>query len=346
MFELPETIQSEEQLDDLLSTPALGVIEMMDRLDGDLMILGIGGKMGPTLGRMAIRAAAKGGKTRKIFGVSRFSDPAIRSTLEAAGVQTIQCDLLDPQAVGDLPLAKNVVYMAGKKFGTASDQPGTWAENVTAPNHVGYHFHNSRIVVFSTGCVYPLVPVTSGGSLESDPPEPLGEYAQSCLGRERIFQFWSRKFNTSICLFRLNYAVDLRYGVLHDIGWKVFNEIPVDLSTSHFNVIWQGDACAQALCCLEHGTSPANTLNITGPEILSVRFVANEFAKTFEKEVQFIGNEEKSLMYLSNAARAAGLFGYPLVPAQQMISWQAAWIRSGGRSLDKPTHFEVTNGSF
>ena len=346
MPDLPKKIQSEEQLDELLSRPPAGVIELMDRLDGDLLILGIGGKMGSTLGKMASRALGNFGKKMKIIGVSRFSDPSVQASLEIAGVKTLKCDLLDPESVNALPQVKNVIYMAGKKFGTASDQAITWAENVAAPNHVGYHFRNSNIVVFSTGCVYPLVSASSSGSIESDPPEPIGEYAQSCLGRERIFQFWGRKFNIPICLFRLNYAVDLRYGVLHDIGRKVYDGLPVDLSASHFNAIWQGDACAQALYCLEHCSSPVNIINVTGPEILSTRFVANEFANSFGKDVHFVGEDKTSIIYLSNAAKAALLFGYPTVPALAMIHWQAEWIRMGGRSLGKPTHFEVTDGNF
>jgi len=346
MNDLPEKIQSEVQLDELLSRPTAGLVRMMEHLDGDLMILGIGGKMGTTLGRMALRASQEAGKQRRIIGVSRFSDPAVRPALDALGIETIPCDLLDPENLRKLPQVQHVIFMAGKKFGTASDQPATWAENVVLPSQVGYHFRGSRIVVFSTGCVYPLVPVESSGSIESDPPEPVGEYAQSCLGRERIFQFWSRKFGTRICLFRLNYAVDLRYGVLLDIGRRVMEGLPVNLSASHFNIIWQGDACAQALSCLDHCEYPATILNVTGPEIISVRFTANEFGRYLGKEVRFEGEVESSRMYLSNASRAAALFGYPRVTALQMIRWQADWLLSGGRCLDKPTHFEVTDGKF
>lgn len=346
MFDLPDTILNEEQLDELLSKPPDSVIKLMSSLEGDLMILGIGGKMGSTLGRMAARANEISGNSGKIMGVSRFSDPKVRANLENYGIETIPCDLLNLEDVEKLPLAKNIIYMAGKKFGTGNYQPGTWASNVSIPNHVATHFRNSRIVVFSTGCVYPLVTAANGGSVESDPPSPVGEYAQSCLGRERVFEYWSDLYNTPICLFRLNYAVDLRYGVLHDIGMKVFMGHPVDVSASHFNVIWQGDACAQALRCLELCASPAAVLNITGPEILSVHDTALQFGQFFNKDVKFSGTESESRMYLSNASKAASLFGYPMVPALKMIHWQANWIASGGRSLDKPTHFEVTDGKF
>jgi nucleoside-diphosphate-sugar epimerase len=253
---------------------------------------------------------------------------------------------LDREAVAALPKAKNAIYMAGRKFGTKGREHITWATNVIAPDNVGRHFRESRIVVFSTGCVYPLVPVSTEGCTEADAPNPVGEYAQSCLGRERIFGYSSVEFGTPICLMRLNYAIDLRYGVLHDIGWKVFESQPVDTSVSHFNAIWQGDANRQALLCLEHCTSPPNPINITGPETVSVRFVANQFAQSFGKTALFKGSEEDSRMYLSNAAKAASLFGPPSVSLSRMIEWQAHWIRSGGVSLGKPTHFDVTDGRY
>ncbi len=344
--DLPETIGNEAELDELLSRPSPALIAMMKRLDGDIIILGIAGKMGVTLGLAAVRALKEAGVSKRVIGVSRFSNPTVRTVLEDHGIETLQCDLLEREAVGKLPQVKNVIYMAGRKFGTQGEEEFTWATNVIAPDNVGCQFQESRIVVFSTGCVYPLVPVSAGGCTEADPPDPIGEYAQSCLGRERVFGYWSRVFGTPVCLMRLNYAVDLRYGVLHDIGKKVFELHPVDLSVSHFNVIWQGDANRQALLCLEHCASPPNPINVTGTETVSVRYAAQEFARIFGTEARFTGSEEGSRMYLSNAARAASLFGCPSVSLLQMIKWQAAWIRSGGRSLDKPTHFEVTDGRF
>jgi nucleoside-diphosphate-sugar epimerase len=343
---LPETITSEDQLDEFLTRPSQALVNMITNLEGDILILGIGGKMGPTLGGLAVRAVGLAGTKKKVFGVSRFSDSFLQTKISATGVETIACDLLDPEAITGLPKVQNVIFMAGRKFGSHGDEPSTWMTNVILPEHVCRHFQGSRIVVFSTGCVYPLIPVTTGGSLETDPPDPVGEYAQSCLGRERVFEYWSQKTSTPLCLLRLNYAVDLRYGVLLDIGRKVFNSQPVDLSVSHFNVIWQADACSQALRCLTHSSIPANKINLTGPETACVRQVALEFARLFNCSVTFSGSEQESRMYLSNAGKAAALFGYPSVPLRRMIQWQAEWIKRGGRTLDKPTHFDVTNGKF
>jgi nucleoside-diphosphate-sugar epimerase len=346
ILNLPDTIANEQQLEETLSRPSTAVIKLMEKMEGDLVILGIAGKMGPTLGRMASRASQAAGKQRKIFGVARFSNPGARQRLEEVGVSTIKCDLLDAEAVRKLPRAKNVIYMVGKKFGTSGNETKTWMINVIAPHHVCRQYNASRIVAFSTGCVYPLVGVDSGGSLETDPVGPVGEYAQTCVGRERIFQHAAQTTALKSCLFRLNYAVDLRYGVLHDIGQRVFHHHPVDLSASHFNVIWQGDACSQALLCLEHCTDQPEVINITGPETVSTRQVAEAFAVCFGTKVELIGSESDARMYLSNAAKAASLFGYPSVPLHTLIRWQAGWIASGLRTLDKPTHFEVTDGIY
>ncbi len=345
-LELPELIETEAQLDACLSTPTKPLIELMRRLTGDLVVLGIGGKMGVTLGIAAVRAIEVAGISKQVFGVSRFSDIETRTQLEDAGVQTIRCDLLDRQEVAALPSVRNVIYMVGRKFGTQGQEALTWATNVAIPDHVGYHFQDSRIVVFSTGCVYPLVSASAGGCSEEVAPDPLGEYAQSCLGRERMFSYWSEIHGTPICLLRLNYAVDLRYGLLHDIGVRVYRSQPVDLTVSHFNVIWQADANGQALRCLEHCDNPPKILNVTGPETVSVRFVAETFAQLFGTEPRFTGDSDGSRMYLSNAAKAAALFGYPSVSLLKLLKWQAAWIQSGGRSLDKPTHYEVVDGRF
>jgi nucleoside-diphosphate-sugar epimerase len=343
---LPEAIEGETELDDLLSVPSPQLVDLMRRLEGDVMILGIGGKMGSTLGGSAVRATEEARVRKRVFGVSRFSDSAIRDGLEARGVQTLACDLLDRDAVGQLPPVANVVYMVGRKFGTQGREDLTWATNILVPDYVAHHFAESRVVAFSTGCVYPLVPAESGGCTELSPPAPVGEYAQSSLGRERIFDYWSRTTGMPVCLVRLNYAIDLRYGVLHDVGSRVAEGEPVDLSVSHFNVIWQGDAACQALLCLDHCSSPPEILNVTGPETVSVRYVAETFGRLFGTEVRYVGEETSTRMYLSNAARAASLFGYPRVPLLTLIQWQAAWIKQGGRSLGKPTHYGVVDGQF
>ncbi len=342
----PATIADEESLDELLSRPTPPVVALMQRLEGDLMVLGVGGKMGATVAVSAVRAAQAAGVDKSVRGVSRFSDPRTREHLEQQGVETLQCDLLDRRAAAELPSVENIIYMVGRKFGTQGEEDLTWATNVIVPNHVCQQFPDSRIVVFSTGCVYPLVSASTGGCTEQVPPDPVGEYAQSCLGRERVFQYCSRRRGLEACLLRLNYAVDLRYGVLHDIGRKVFQSEPVDLTVSHVNVIWQGDASRQALLSLELCASPPAILNVTGPETVSVRFLAETFAGLFGVEAEFVGGDAESHMYLSNAAKATALFGYPSVPLLTLIRWQADWIRRGERTLDKPTHYGVVDGQY
>ena len=343
---LPTSVETEEALDALLTAPPPDLVEMMARIDGDIIVLGIGGKMGLTLGVLARRAIEAAGVRKSVIGVSRFSDPTGRDTLEAQGVETLSCDLLNRAAVDGLPRVENVIYMVGRKFGTKGAEPLTWASNVSIPDNVGQHFKESRLVVFSTGCVYPLVPAATGGCTEGVSPDPVGEYAQSCLGRERVFEHWSNTFATPLCLVRLNYAIDLRYGVLYDIGKRVFEGRPIDLGVSHFNAIWQGDANHWALRCLEHCASPAKALNVTGPETASVRTVAEAFAELFGVGPDFVGEGTDGSMYLSNAAEAIAHFGYPSVPLMTMIRWQASWIQRGGRSLDKPTHFAVIDGEY
>lgn len=344
-MEYPAAIKDEAQLEDLLSIPDANLIEMMKRLDGDIMILGIGGKMGITLGRQALNAIKAAGVNKKIIGVSRFSDDDGRKRLEKWGVETIACDLMDANQIAKLPQIKNIIYMAGRKFGTNGTEELTWAMNALVPGYVGAHFKNSNIVVFSTGCVYPLVSAQSGGCTEDVPPAPIGEYSQSCLGRERIFSYCSKQFGTKVLLFRLNYAIDLRYGVLHDIGQQVLKGEPVNNTVGHFNVIWQGDANNQALRCLEHCTSPASIMNITGPEIITVEYIAEKFGELMNKKITYTGKSDDKC-YLNNSAKATKLFGIPRVSVEQMIKWQAAWFMQGGSSLGKPTHFEVNDGKF
>lgn len=341
---LPEHISNNDELDELLARPSDRVCDLFSTLQGDLIILGVAGKMGTTLAWMARRAAEKVGNKLRIIGVSRFSNASRRDWLEERGVETISCDLLDRAAVDALPEAANVIYMAGRKFGTVGAEAATWASNVVIPTRVCDRYAKSAIVAFSTGCVYPVVPSNSGGCSEATTPEPIGDYAQSCLGRERVFQHFSQSAGLRACLLRLNYAIDLRYGVLHDIATKVWEGEEVGLSAPNANIIWQGDANAQTLLALQHCQSPANILNITGPETLSVEAVARFFAARFNKPVRFSSVGPTS--YLNNAGRATALFGYPSVSPQRMMEWTADWIVSGGGSLGAPTHFEVQSGVY
>lgn len=344
-MDYPAEIKDEVQLEDLLSVPDTDLIDMMKVIEGNIMILGIGGKMGITLGRQALNAIKAANVDKKVIGVSRFSDAAGRERLEEWGVETIACNLLDANEVAKLPQVKNIIYMAGRKFGTKASEELTWAMNALVPGYVGTHFKNSNIVVFSTGCVYPLLNVQSSGCTEDTAPAPIGEYAQSCLGRERIFSYCSKQFGTKVLLFRLNYAIDLRYGVLHDIGQQLLNGKAVNNTVGHFNIIWQGDANSQALRCLEYCTSPAAILNITGPEIVKVEYIAEKFAELMDRKITYTGKSaDKS--YLNNSSKAAKLFGKPRVSVEQMIKWQAAWFMQGGASLGKPTHFEVNDGKY
>lgn len=334
-----------QQLEEAISTPSPALVEMMKKLHGDIMILGIGGKIGVTLGMSALKAVRQAGVNKKVTGVSRFSDPEARARLEQYGIETISCDLLDPDAVRLLPEAENIMFMAGRKFGASNAMEANWVINTVLPANVALRFSNSRIVAFSTGCVYPMVPVKSGGSKETDLAAPVGEYAQSTLARERIFEYFSLANKTPVCLVRLNYAIDLRYGVLRDIGDSVYGGQPVDVTMGYVNVIWQGDSINQALLCLEHCSSPSFVLNVTGPETLSVRDIALEFGRQFSLDVNIVGKERETAL-LSDSSRAAELFGKPAVTVEQMISWTAEWIKSGGPSLNKPSCFQTRDGNF
>ncbi len=343
--EYPEKIINEPQLDELLANPGPGTVEMMSRTEGDIIFLGIGGKIGPSLARMAKKACDLAGVKKRLIGVSTFRSSDQRKQIEASGIETIQGDLLDMDFIKTLPAVKNVFYLAGMKFGSVDNLSLTWAVNSYIPALVAGHFKDSRIVAYSTGCVYPLVPVNSGGSLESDLPEPVGEYAQSCLGRERMFEYGSKTHNTPVSLIRLNYAVELRYGVLVDIAQQIYNREPVDVNMGYFNVIWQGDANNLVLRSLELAGSPARILNITGPEILSVREVALEFGRHFNTEVTFRGKESPTAL-LSNSSLIFNLLERPEVPVSRIIYWTAQWMKQEGRLLGKPTHFEVRDGKY
>lgn len=341
----PTTPKTVEQLDDLLSRPTEGVIRALRELDGDLLVLGVAGKMGPTLARMARRAFEAAGVPRRVIGAARFSSGDVRSRLEAWGVETIPCDLLDASAVEKLPAARNVVYMAGLKFGTTSRPALAWAMNCYVPALVSHKYRDSRVVVFSSGNVYPLVPVSSGGSVEEDPPNPIGEYAITVLGRERIFEYFGQEFNIPVALLRLNYATELRYGVLVDLAGKVLREETIDVSMGYVNVIWQRDANAMALQALGHVATPPLVLNIAGPEILRVREVAAEFARLMGRPLRCSGVEAPDAL-LNNAGKSHRLFGRPEMGVEQIIRWTADWVARGGESLGKPTHFEARDGKF
>ncbi|RHJ93388.1 NAD-dependent epimerase/dehydratase family protein [Parabacteroides bouchesdurhonensis] len=336
---------NELELDELIAQPSGQLVEFFKRMPGDLSILGANGKIGLSLCLMAKKAIEKAGVNKKVYAVSRFSDSAGRKKLEEWGIETIACDLSDREQLKKLPLTENVVFMAGRKFGTEGSEPQTWAMNVLMPSYCAEYYKDSRIVAFSTGCVYPLVSKQSGGSVETDHPDPVGEYAQSCLGRERVFEYFSQKNNTPVLLLRLNYSTDLRYGVLSDIGRKIWQDETVVSGVEYFNILWQGDANNYTLLALDHCTSPANYLNITGTEILSVKDVAEEMARIMGKKLELqIPSADTS--YLNNSSKAFGYFGTPSVPAKELIRMQAEWIMQGGRELNKPTHFEVNNGKY
>ncbi len=324
-----------------MSQPGPGDIQVMTDLEGDLLILGVGGKMGPSLARRAKRA----NPARRVMAVSRFSSPGLREALESDGIETHSAELMDAAALARLPEAPNVIFMAGRKFGSTGAEWLTWAMNTYLPGMVAERYRHSRIVAFSSGNVYPLVPVKSGGATEATPPEPVGEYAQSVLGRERMFQHFSCIYGTPVTLLRLNYAIDLRYGVLLDVGRKVFERRPVDLRMGHANVIWQGDANSICLRAFAICQSPPAIVNVTGPETVSIRWAAERFGACFGIEPVFEGVEADTAL-LNNASRCHRLFGYPSVTLEQMIEWTAEWIRGGGPTLNKPTHFETRDGRF
>lgn len=342
---LPQSIADVDRLDALLSEPSPRAIEVMAQLDGDLMLLGAGGKMGPTLAWMARRASDAAGVERRVIGVSRFGKAAHESWLQARGIETIRCDVADEAQLERLPDVPNVVFMTGMKFGATGNEPQTWMTNVFAPGIACRKFARSRIVAFSTGNVYPLTPVSRGGSVESDALRPVGEYAMTAVGRERILAHFSQSLGIAMVILRLNYAQDLRYGVLSDIARAVWEERPIDLTMGHFNALWQGDANAMALAAFDRVATPPRVANLAGPVVLSVRHVAEQFGRLLDKLPEFTGREAADAL-LSNGTLGYELCGRPRVAVDEMIAWIADWIRRGGTSLGKPTHFEVRNGTY
>ncbi|TLS50944.1 NAD(P)-dependent oxidoreductase [Paenibacillus antri] len=334
-----------EELEAKLAEPSAELIEDMKNIEGDIMLLGVAGKMGPSLARLAMNAIRAAGVNKRVIGVSRFSTPETREELEAAGVETISCDLLNDKALQSLPDCPNIIYMAGNKFGTTGREWFTWAMNSYLPGRVAEKYKNSRIVVFSSGNIYPFTPVAHGGATEATPPGPIGEYAQSTLGRERVFEYFSNTYNIPMAIYRLNYAIDLRYGVLLEVAKSVNEGKTIDLSMGHANVIWQGDANEIAIRSLLQCSSPPNILNVTGPETLSMRWLAKEFGKRLEKEPVFVGKESEEAL-LNNASKSFQLFGYPKVSTLQMIDWIADWVKQGGSTWNKPTHFQEREGKY
>ncbi|MFB3904958.1 MAG: NAD-dependent epimerase/dehydratase family protein [Acidobacteriota bacterium] len=338
-------IENEAELIECLSKPTAADCESLTRLGGDFLVLGAGGKIGPELSRRLKRAVDQAGLESRVIAVSRFTLPGVGEDLARAGVEVIECDLLRRSEYTRLPEAPNVFFLAGRKFGSTERSDLTWAMNAVVPAYAAERFASSRIVVFSTGNVYPFVPASSGGCSETDSVQPVGEYGQSCLARERVFEYFSRERQTRCLFFRLNYAVDLRYGVLVDIARKVRNGEPIELGVASFNVIWQGDVNSYAVRSLELCASPPRILNITGPETLSVRKTAEFFGHRFGRQPIFRG-EESDRALLSNASQCHALLGYPEVPVQTLLDWVANWLECGGRTLNKPTHFEVSDGKY
>lgn len=342
---LPERISTETELEDVLAEPTDADVACVAGLDGDVMILGAGGKMGPSLARRVKRAFERSERRGRVLAVSRFSSASARTALEANGIQTRRCDLLDAAQIAALPRFPYVLFLAGRKFGTVDRTDVTWVTNTVVPARVAEHFIRARLVVFSTGNVYRMVPADGPAPTEEDLPAPAGEYAQSCLGRERVVEFVSRERGTRAVVFRLNYAVDLRYGTLVDIARRVKADEPVDLTVGYFNAIWQGDANSYALRSLTLCSSPPLILNVTGPDRISVREVAERFGSVFGRAPRF-ANSEGPVALLSDSTRCRQLLGEPSVPLPVLERWVAHWVQTGGTSLNKPTHFEVTDGRY
>lgn len=333
------------QLELELTKPSATLIADIKKIEGDIIFLGIGGKMGPSMGKLAVDAIKAAGIQKRVIGVSRFSDKKSKAQLEAYGLETIACDLLDDEQLQALPQAKNIIYLAGNKFGTTGKEGFTWAMNAYLPGRVAEKYKDSNIVAFSSGNVLPFVPVTSGGVSEETTPEPIGEYAQSCLGRERIFEYFAQKNQTPTLIYRLNYAVDFRYGVMMEIAKSVLNGKEIDLRTENVNVIWQGDANEIAIRSLLHCEAPAKILNVTGPEILSIKWIATQFAHIFNKTPKFI-HQSAGTALLNNASACHKLFGYPKVTVREIIEITATWLLQGGEEFGKATHFQERGGKF
>ena len=337
-------VENEIQLEDALSRPSPEVIETMRRLTGDVMILGVSGKVGPAIAHMAKRATDAAGVRRRVIGVARFSE-GDDVQLQDWGVETIRCDLLDEAQIAALPHADNIIYLVGRKFGSTTDSSLTWAINTYVPSLACRRYPNSRFVLLSTGNVYSLTTPDHGGSCEQDRPAPVGEYGMSALGRERTFEYFCRQQQMPTAILRLNYACDLRYGVLVDLAQQILQDQPIDLGMGYFNTIWQGDVNAMTLRALELADVPPVVINLTGDEILSVRDICESLSQQLGKTVQFVGREAPTAL-LSNSQLRQRQLGHVSLSIASLVEAVAAWIRQGGRQLNKPTHFEARNGQF
>ena len=342
---LPDAIDSVARLEEAMTRPSPRLVEAMRALEGDILVLGAGGKMGPTLTMLAARAIQSSGVTRRVTAVSTFSQPSVREQLESVGVVTHKADLLAPGAIDGLPDAENVLYMVGRKFGSTGAEWDTWATNVFAAGLAARRYAASRIVAFSSGNVYPFVPIDSGGAIETTPPAPVGEYAMSGLGRERMWDYASHHYGTRVLHYRLNYAAELRYGVILDVAQKVWNGIPIDVTMGYANCVWQGHANSVALQSFALATSPPAVLNVTGLERISIRELAARMGGQLGKKPIIVGDEAPTAL-LSNAARCHEQFGPPDVSVDTLCRWVAHWVKSGGDTLAKPTHFETRDGKF
>lgn len=344
-MKLPDFVEGESQLEDLLSYPYPETVEAVKGLGGDIVVLGAGGKIGPSLVATAVRAVREAGASSRVIAVSRFSKREVKERISELGAEVVEADLSKRDEVESLPAARNVVFMVGRKFGT-SEEPGlTWVTNVYVPSLVAERYEGSNFAVFSTGNVYPLLPLSSGGATESTPPSPVGEYGWSALARERVFSHYVRAGRGKLAILRLNYACELRYGVLVDIAEKVWRGEEVDLSMGAVNAIWQGDVNNLALMSLALASNPPTVINVTGPETASVRWIATELGRLMGREPKFRG-QEGSTALLSNASEAFRLFGYPRVPLATMLRWEARWVSSGKRTYGLPTHYEVREETF
>ncbi len=338
-------LKTTSELTEFMTRPSARLVEDLKRLKGDIMILGAGGKVGPAMAVLAKRGVEAAGTGAKVYAASLFDRPDAPDTMRSAGVEVIEADLSDPKQLAALPEAENIIFMVGKKFGTEGNESLTWHINVILPYLAAERFPRSRIVAFSTGNVYGMAPVVSGGFCEDDVPHPIGEYAETCLGRERILEHCSVQNQTPMLIFRLNYAIDLRYGVLYDIANAIVEGRPIDVSQGVFNCIWQGDVCEFAIRSLLRTAVPPEKLNVSSPEAISIRWAAKELGKRLGKEPTFIGEEVQSALF-SNCQKMVRMMGAPSVGILELIDMVAQWVQQGGEVISAPTHFETTNGTY